>query len=204
MTINERIQSASVEELIEWWNLKEPPEWATSTHLFLDKVAGALSRVGPKGIAFLKTQAELEDDTKRKYLAVMNLADSRFADRDVVRYLVSAFRKEHPGWKEVALEGFVSINDFPLARSDVEQLLDVCPEAMVYLTHAYPSEAVRLLREGLRSDDHSIRGKACTEAGFRNIAELRDEVAALLHDKDDYVARSAQIGCEMFELFARS
>jgi hypothetical protein len=187
---------------MEWWNLEEPPEWASTTHMFLDKVAGALRRIGPKGIAFLKTQAELEEDSRRKHLALRQLAATKVADEDIVRYLLIAFHNDHLGWKEVALEGFVSINHFPLARDEVERLLDVCAEAMVYLTHASPSETVRLLRRGLQSDDHWIRGKACTEAGFRNIVELRSEVAAFLHDKDDHVARSAQIACEVFEIAA--
>jgi hypothetical protein len=95
----------------------------------------------------------------------------------------------------------------PLKRSEVERLLasgdELQAAAMLYLSHAYPVEAAGILGDGLRSRDKWVRGKACSEAGFRNIRELRGEVASLLDDEDAYVARSAHIGIEMFDLKAR-
>jgi hypothetical protein len=202
MTVNERIQSATVEELIEWWTLEEPPDWAKETHLFLDKLASALSRVGPKGTSFLKSQAETEHNSKKQFLAIYSLACRGVADADVIRYLFAAFRKDHAGWRDAALEGFVSVKHYPLARSEVEAVLDVSAAAIVYMSYAYPAEAVELLRGGLRSRHHWIRGKACTESGSRNFIELRREVEQLLDDEDDFVARSAQIGCEFFKIAA--
>ena len=73
---------------------------------------------------------------------------------------------------------------------------------MLYLSRAYPADAAGILSDGSRSRDKWVRGKACSEAGFRNIREIRDAVARLLNDEDDYVARSAQIGIEMFDLKA--
>jgi hypothetical protein len=93
-----------------------------------------------------------------------------------------------------------------LKRSEVERLLasgdELQAAAMLYLSRAYPADAAGILGDGLRSRDKWVRGKACSEAGFRNIRELRDAVARLLDDEDDYVARSAQIGIEMFDLNA--
>ena len=73
---------------------------------------------------------------------------------------------------------------------------------MLYLSRAYPADAAGILGDGLRSRDKWVRGKARSEAGFRNIREIRDEVAGLLDAEDDYVSRSAEIGIEMFDLKA--
>jgi hypothetical protein len=207
LTVNEIIHSATVEQLIHWWHLDEPPKWAASTQLFLDKLASAMRRVGPEGVQFLKTQSGAQDDTRKKFLAINSLVARKIADEDVIGYILSAFRKDHPGWKASALDWFTSIKHFPLKRAEVEPLLTADGElraaAMLYLSQAYPAEAAEILGDGLRSRDKWARGKACSEAGFRNIRELKDEVAGLLEDEDEYVARSAQIGIEMFELRVR-
>jgi hypothetical protein len=207
LTVNETINSAKVGQLIEWWNLNEPPAWANSTHLFLEKLVSALRRVGPEGVQFLKTQAEASGSTKKKYLAISSLVGGKIADDDVIGYTLTAFRNPDPIWKAAALDWFISIEHFPLRRSEVELLLasgdELQAAAMLYLSRAYPADAAGILGDGLRSRDKWVRGKACSEAGFRNIRELRAQVAALLNDEDAYVARSAQIGIEMFDLKAR-
>ena len=206
MTINETISSAKVEQLIEWWNLDEPPAWANSTHLFLEKLVSALRRVGPEGVQFLKSQAETDGGAKKKYLAISSLVARKIADDDVIGYILTAFRNPDPIWKAAALDWFISIKHFPLKRSEVERLLasgdELQAAAMLYLSRAYPADAAGILSDGSRSRDKWVRGKACSEAGFRNIREIRDAVARLLNDEDDYVARSAQIGIEMFDLKA--
>jgi len=207
LTVNETINAASLEQLIEWWSLGAPPAWAESTHLFLDKVASALRRAGPGGVRFLKSQAEAESATKRKYLAIASLVAIKLADEDVIGYALGAFRSADPGWKEASLDWFVSLKHFPLKRSEVERLLAAGGEtqagAMLYLSHAYPAEAARILGDGLRSSEKWVRGTAASEAGFRNIRELRTQVAGLLDDEDAYVARAAQIGIEMLDLYDR-
>src|ERR1044072_5283610 len=205
MTINERIKSADINQLIKWWNREHPPQWAKSTHLFFDKVASAMSKAGPSGISFLKSQAESNND-RRRYLAIRSLARKEVADDDVVGFLVRAFYEDHPEWKGFALVGLVSIEKFPLKRREVEELLNhsnkwVAAEAMVYLSQAHPDEAAAILREGLRSSSAIMRGHACSEAGFRNIRELKEEVGGLLKDEESYVARAAKIGRKMFETF---
>jgi len=207
LSVRETINSATVEQLVEWWNLDDPPEWASETSLFLNFVAGALRRAGEDGVRVLKTEAALDSDTKKRYLAINSLAARKIADRDVVGYILAAFHKDHPGWKARALDWLVSISCFPLERSEVESLQqggELEADAMRYLSNAYPDEAVTILSNGLRSTDKWVRGTACTEAGFRNIRELREQVAGLQNDKDDYVARSAQIGVEMFDIAGRS
>jgi hypothetical protein len=57
-----------------------------------------------------------------------------------------------------------------------------------------------VLRAGLKSANEIKRGYACTQAGFRNIKALKDEVRELRKDADRFVANSARIGCEMFDL----
>jgi hypothetical protein len=207
LTVNETINSAKVEQLIDWWSLDEPPEWASSTHLFFDKLASALRRVGPDGVQFLKTQAEADGSTRKKYLAISSLASRKIADDEVVGYILTAFRNDDPGWKEAALHWLISIKHFTLKRSEVEQLLSAGGElqaaAMLYLSRAYPAESAYILSDGLRNADKWVRGTAATEAGFGNLRELRAQVAGLLEDEDRYVARSAQIGIEMFDLKAQ-
>ena len=60
-------------------------------------------------------------------------------------------------FKGFALDCFVSVDQYPLERNEVEGLLiyamkDTAASAMVYLSHAYPEEAITILRSGLQSD----------------------------------------------------
>jgi hypothetical protein len=71
---------------------------------------------------------------------------------------------------------------------------------MIYLCNAYPDEAVDFLRSGLQSKNPALRGNACTEAAFRNLHELKVEIEQLKNDSDEFVARSAQIAIDLFEL----
>ena len=211
MNLNEKLENASVHQLIRWWNGDDVPEWSKETALFLHKTANALGRAGDEGIDFLRSQVETEDLHKR-YLALNKLANPQTADERIVQCLTDAF--SYPpsdnseivdGFKILALNGFVRVGKYPLERSEVELLLDnsqrwLAAAAMVYLSHAFESEAVNILSAGLGSGDPIIRGHACTEAGFRNIRPLKDKVESLLKDSDGFVARAAQIGCEVYDL----
>lgn len=211
MNLDQKFENVPLTQLMLWWNGEELPEWSKETALFLLKTANALVRAGEVGIAFLRSQVESED-LPRRYYALDKLAHPVRADESIVQCLVKAFR--HPpsdtleavaGFKILALNGFVRIGSYPLERNEVESLLKngdkwLAAEAMAYLSHAFETEAVAILSAGLESSNPAIRGQACTEAGFRNIRPLKDKVANLLNDSDEYVARAAQIGCEMFEL----
>ena len=143
------------------------------------------------------------------------MAHAESADGEVLDSLVEAFRfTRHPdprvidGFKTLALEGLMSVERYALGRAEVERSLMsddgwLAAAAMAYLSRAHVEERVDILRAGMRGRNPKLRGRACTEAGFRNIRELEGEVKALLSDADEYVARSAQIGCEVFELARR-
>jgi hypothetical protein len=211
MNLNEKFENASVPQLIRWWNGDDVPEWSKETALFLHKTANALGRAGDEGVEFLRSQVESEDLYKR-YLALNKLANPQTADERIVQCLIDTFRRPPSdnseiivGSKILALNGFVQIGKYPLERSEVESLLDnneswLAAAAMVYLSHAFASETIDILSAGLESNDPVVRGHACTEAGFRHIRSLKDKVVGLLKDSDEYVARSAQIGCDVFNL----
>jgi hypothetical protein len=211
MNLNEKFENAPVLQLMRWWNGDEIPEWSKETALFLHKTANALGRAGDEGILFLRAQIESED-LHRRYLALSKLANPKTADERIIQCLVEAFRRPPSGDSEIvagfkilALNSFVRIKQYPLERNEVELLLDnsqrwLAAAAMVYLSHAFESEAVDILRMGLESREPIVRGYACTEAGLRNIRPLKDKVVSLLKDSDEFVARSAQIGCEVFDL----
>jgi hypothetical protein len=211
MDINEEIRKASLPQLISWWIGKGVPTWANATALLNDKVAFALRRKGTDGIQFLKTQIDTKDIRKR-YLVLRALADKDTYDDEVVEFLINAFRI-NPGYetgvadafKGVAMDCLVDIGEYPLDRSEIDALLEhkdkwLGASAMVYLSHAFPEETEKILKAGLNNANPKKRGKACTQAGFRNVKELKDDVRMLLKDSDDYVARSAQIACEMFDI----
>lgn len=209
MNINHQIRKASVPQLIRWWTGEEIPRWASTTSLFHQKVAAELSRRGSKGVQFLKTQARSGDIRKRSTV-LCALARKGSYDSEVESLFTEAFYNEarlEPeaalAFKELALNCFIRVGLFPLGRSEVELLLEhenryVSASAMVYLSHKFQEEAINLLKEGLKSSNPIKRGRACTEAGFRNMSELRSEIESLLRDEDDFVARSAQIACDVF------
>ena len=211
MSLDQKFENVPVTQLMLWWNGEELPEWSKETGLFLHKTASALVRAGEGGIAFLRSQVESEDFRKR-YYALDKLAHPERADESIVQCLVKAFRSppsDTPevlaGFKILALEGLVRIGSYPLERREVEALLEnsdkwLAAEAMAYLSHAFEAEAVAILSAGLESNNPAVRGRACTEAGFRNIRPLKERVTSLLNDADEYVARAAQIGCEVFEV----
>ena len=211
MYLNEEFKSASVSQLIRWWNGDDVPEWSKGMALFLQKTAHALSLAGSEGVEFLRTQVESKDVSKRA-IVLGKLADPRIADEKAAQYLVNAFSEKQSdepeidsGFKTIALNRLVGISYFPLKRGEVESLLEhedkwLAAAAMVYLSHAFECEAVEILRAGLESRNPAMRAHACTEAGFRNIRQLKEKVALLLKDDDTYVANAAQIGCEMFDI----
>ena len=209
MNINHQIRKAPVSQLIRWWTGEEVPQWASTTSLLHDKVASELSRRGSKGVQFLKAQAGCGDIRKRCRV-LCALARKGSYDSEVENLFTEAFYNEARLEPEVALafqglalDCFIRVGQFPLGRSAVEPLLEhenryVSASAMVYLSHKFQEEAIKILKEGLKSSNPIKRGYACTEAGFRNMSELRSEVESLLRDEDDFVARSAQIACDVF------
>lgn len=211
MNINEEVQKASLAQLISWWMGQDLPEWANATALFIDKVTFALARKGSDGIQFLKTQVDSEDSKKRQ-LVLRALADKETYDAEVVKFLIDAFRINQSyesqvadAFKGLAMDCLVEIGEYPFDRGEVEPLLEhkekyLSATAMVYLSHAFPEETIQILRAGLKSANPIKRGNACTQAGFRNIKELKDEVRELRKDPDRFVANAAQIGCEMFDI----
>lgn len=168
-----------------------------------------MSRRGSKGIQFLKTQARCGNIRKRSFV-LWALARKGSYDSEVESLFIEAFYNEARLEPEVALalqehvlSCFIRAGQFPLGRSEVEPLLEhenrtVSALAMVYLSHKFQEEAIKILKEGLKSSNPIKRGYACTEAGFRNMSELRSEVESLLRDEDVFVARSAQIACDVF------
>ena len=211
MDPNQEIQKASLPKLISWWAGENLPDWATATALLHEKVASALRRVGPNGIRFLKTQIE-SGDLRKRAVALRALSNKETCDDEVVSFLIDAFRvssglerQAADGFKELAMNSLINIEQYPLDRSEVEPLLEhrdkyLAATAMVYLSHAVPDETIGILRSGLRHANPIRRGYACTQAGFRNIHQLKHEVSDLLKDSDQFVSRSARIACEMFDL----
>jgi len=210
MDVNEKIESATVHQLIRWWNGDDVPEGSQDSSLSLYKLVTALGRKGNEGIAFLRTQIEAEDLHKR-YLALSRLAQPETVDERVIQCLVEAFCfppsldvKIASGFKILALDGLVRIGHYPLHRGEVETLLEdndpwLAAAAMVYLSHAFEPEAVAILKAGLESDNQIMRGHACAEVGSRRILPLKGRVIGLLNDADDYVARAAQIACDLLD-----
>jgi hypothetical protein len=209
MNIYQQLRKTPVSQLIRWWTEEEVPQWASTTSLLHNKIASELSRRGSKGIQFLKTQARCEN--KRKRSAVFwALARKGSYDSEVESLFIEAFYNEarlEPevalAFQEIVLNCFIRAGQFPLGRSEVEPLLEhenstFSALAMVYLSHKLQEEAIKILKEGLKSSNAIKRGYACIEAGFRNMSELRSEVESLLRDEDDYVARSAIIACDVF------
>jgi hypothetical protein len=216
MSINKETVNFPLSQLILWWSGEEEPAWAKTSGMIRESVAYAL-RQRPEGIAFLKSRLK-SDDLKERGKALWLLSRKEVCDEEIVSHLIEAFRNPEGreprirfAFKELALNGLMAVEQYPLERSEVEELLvceaadtkAVAAKAMVYLSRAFPEDAIDLLRAGLRSANPMMRANACTEAGFRNVSELRIEVADLRKDPNDYVARSAQIGCEMFDLFER-
>jgi len=213
MSLKEELENASVAQLIRWWNGDEVPESAKTTFLFLEKTGSALRRAGLEGVEFLRTQVESQDVYKRS-LALKKLANPLIAGKRTTEYLVNAFRYDEfqepevlVGFKILALDGLVGIEQYPLDRDEIGLLLEheeeaLAATAMVYLSHACPEETIKILRAGLESENPRMRGYACAEVGSRHIYQLKEEVAALLSDADEYVARAAQTGCEVLEIWS--
>jgi hypothetical protein len=161
MNINHQIRKASVSQLIRWWTGEEIPRWASTTSLH-QKVAAELSRRGSKGVQFLKAQAR-SGDTRKRPRVLCALARKGIYDSEVESLFTEAFYNEarlEPelalAFKEFALDCFIRVGQFPLGRSEVESLLEhenrtVSASAMVYLSHKFREEAIKILKEGLKS-----------------------------------------------------
>jgi len=149
-------------------------------------------------------------DIRKRPTVLYSLSRKGSYDSEVESLFTEAFYNEarlEPevalAFKELVLNCFVRVGQFPLSRSAVESLLEhenksVSASAMVYLSHKFQEESIKILKDGLKSSNPIKSGYACTEAGFSNINELRSEVESLLRDENDFVARSAQIACDVF------
>ena len=211
MPINKEIESSSLEQLTRWWSGEEMPDWAEAYGLVKESVASAL-RKRPEGVAFLKSRIKSED-LQEQGKALWFLSRQEICDEEIIGYLIDAFR--NPGdleprmafaFKAMALGGLMTVERYHLEQSEVEELLecghdDAAARAMVYLSKAFPDDAMRLLRSGLQSPSPIMRAYACTEAGFRDFIELRGEVEGLQRDPHPFVARSALIGYDVFRVF---
>ena len=202
MGIYKQVDNASLEKLKRLWNNKTP-KWADSRGLLIEEVGYALSKIKPDGVKFLKTFAYSEDNEKRGW-AVYFLADKGVVEDDVIKYLIDMFSSNDKMLKNLALWGFINVDHFPIQRSVIENLMNNEDErlaalALVYLSYAYPEEAVQLLQEGLLSSNPRKREYACDEVGNRKIYQLKQYLVNLLTDPDEYVVQSASINLEGFK-----
>lgn len=202
MNSNNIIDDAPIEQLIAWWE-ERIEKSQNSTAPRDDVVARALIRNGNAGICFLKKQVE-SNDIERRGRGLFYLAEAGFYDEDILESLVNAFEDVDLRLKETALIGCVKLNKFVLNRQKVIQELNhdnefLAVEAMIYLSNAYPSEAVEILREGLQSISPIKRGRACVEAGKMHIFQLKDDVERLLRESDTYVSNMADVALTFFD-----
>lgn len=214
MPIYKKTVNLPLSQLIRLWRGEEKPDWAKSHALVKESVAYAL-RKRPEGIAFLKSCLD-SDDLREQGQALWFLSRKEICDEETVGHLIHFFRKLAEqetkfrfAFKEFALDGLMAVEQYPLERSEVKELLfgesveakDAAAKAMVYLSRAFPEDVIDILRDGLNSINPAKRHHACTESGFRNIIELRDEVQRLQIDQDSYVSRGAKIGMSMFAMY---
>lgn len=201
MGIYDPIHNANLDQLLRWWDGSDPPP-AGFEDEYLDEVAYALSKAGPSGVAALHSSLDAEDIQRRR-AAVYFLAEPRFFDEEVHGALLRAFESADLSLKTAALWGFMHLGRFPLGRAEVARLMRrrderIAALAMCYLSRAFPSETVTILRVGLRSRNPRMREYACDEIGDRGISELSAELRPLLDDRDEYVAQSAQSNLAFF------
>lgn len=195
------IHDAPLDQLLRWWSGAALPPAGFEEEYF-DEVAFALSKHRPDGVATLK-RCLYSDDLDRRAAALSFLAYPDVADEEVRGALTRAFGDGPRDLKYSALWGFIHLKYFPLERRQVSGLLEsenqrMAALAMVYLSWAYPSEAVRILRAALRSPNPRMREYACDEIGDRDISELSEQMRVLLGDPDEAVAQAAQSNMEFF------
>jgi hypothetical protein len=203
MGIYRQVDIAGLPQLKEWWESKTPPDWAESRDSLLEEVGYALTRQGPEGVAFLTDYAKRGDEGQRP-MAVYFLGIKRFINGNILTLITDAFHQEDAGLKTSALWALVNVETYVLNRQDVEELLSSSDDrlsalAMVYLSRAYPAEAVEMLRQGLLSDNPRKREYACDEIGDRVISELREGVAQALNDPHPDVRESAKSNLEILD-----
>lgn len=188
------IHQAPFEQLLRWWDGIDPLPADFSVG-GIDEVAYALSRHRPEGVAVLKGFLEA-GDLERRCGALRFLATPTIADNEVRTALVRAFHSSERNLRYTALWGFIHLGYFPLARVELQPLLDsddqrMAALAMVYQSWACPEDSVRILREALRSRNPRMREYACNEIGDRDIKELKNEMRLLAADIDSAVAQAA-------------
>ncbi|GEM_PF-2636043 len=201
MGVYRDIHDAPLERLLRWWSGAIPPPDGFEVG-YLDEVAFALSKHPPEGVMVLK-QWLYSDDLDRRSAALASLAYPDVADEEVRDALTRAFDDGPRDVRYRALWGFIHLEYFPLERRRVSDLLESGDQrmtalAMVYLSRAYPSEAISILRAALLSLNPRMREYACDEIGDGGISELSEQMRALLEDPDKDVAQAAQINLEFF------
>jgi hypothetical protein len=188
------IHHAPFEQLLRWWDGIDPLP-ADFSEGGIDEVAYALSKHPPEGVGVLKRFLEASALARRR-AALCFLAWPEVADEEVRAALLRAFYSEDRDLRYTALWGYIDLNYFPLERAKLTTLLDADDQrmaalAMVYLSHAFPEDSVKILREALGSPNPRMREYACDEIGDRDIEELKSEMRMLLGDKDTRVVEAA-------------
>lgn len=183
MGVYSDIHDAPLEQLLRWWSGAISPPIGFEEG-YLDEVAFALSKHQPDGVATLKHWM-YSDDLDRRAAALYFLAYPDVADEEVRDALTRAFDDGPGDIKYRALWGFIDLEYFPLERRRVSHLLEsddqrMAALAMVYLSRAYPSEAISILGAALLSLNPRMREYACDEIGDRGISELSEQMRALL------------------------
>ena len=201
MGIYDAIRNAPLRRLLRWWDGTDPPP-AGFEGEYLDEVAYALARAGPGGVAALRHFLDAEDVPRRR-AALTFLAEPHLADEAIQAALMRAYRATDSSLQTTALWGFMHLGYFPLSRAEMEQQMRHGNErtaalAMCYLSRAFPSEAVALLRAGLQSRNPRMREYACDEVGDRRITVLSAALRPLLHDPDEDVAQAARSNLAFF------
>jgi hypothetical protein len=202
MGLYNEIDKASYEDLASWWK-ESLPEWTDDRATVLDEIAYALVKCGPQGTQLLQADTHSSDDDKR-FAALDALSHKDSAYATVPSDLQDAFYASNPRLKTVALWGFIRLEIYPLPRDELEALLQQSDErlsalAMTYLCHAYPDEAVAMLRAGLHSPNPRRREYACDVIGDWGLAELQSEMAALRNDPDQFVRQAVQSNLDMWD-----
>lgn len=202
-TIRDRIRPCDLPELETLWKefSDEEDETRQSFLYWL-----ALELASRRAIDFLRAQLR-SDHLERRSYALIALSKVSPVD-DLIEELVDAFSGDSGVLlRSAALYALAYANRFPLNRADVEPLLDDTDDelstvAAIYLSRAFPEEAVSILRPLLSNSSVLRRKQACVEAGLSNRFELEADLRRLIEDPSEEVRKEAVDGLEALEIAA--